>query len=128
MKKQPANRLAIFYKRFTKLQLNKVEIDKLTNKHIDSFYKELKQIYIGFDAFPSEAKLALMDIIFNVGMTDLRTRWPILNAAVKANDWAKAALNSNRKPPVSAARNKYVKDLFDKAESVKQAKLKINKP
>lgn len=128
VKKQPANRLAIFYKRFTKLKLNKIEIDKLTNKHIDSFYRELKQLYSGYDAFPSEAKLALMDLIFNLGATNLRTKWPNLNKAVKASDWANAALNSNRKPPVSAARNTYVKDLFNKAETVKQAKLKTSRP
>jgi len=128
VKKQPGNRLAIFYKRFTKLKLNKIDIDKLTNKHIDTFYRELKQLYSGYDTFPSEAKLALMDLIFNLGLTNLRTQWPNLNKAIKASDWAKAALNSNRKAPVSAARNTYVKDLFNKAETVKQTRLKAHKP
>lgn len=113
--KQPANRLASFYKRFTSLKMKKADIDKLTDKHIDSFYKELKQIYTDFDKFPASAKYALFDIIFNVGMTDLKNNWPNMNAAIKAKDWAKAAANSNRKPPVSAARNTYVKDLFIKA-------------
>lgn len=128
VKKQPGNRLASFYKRFTKLQMSKQEMDKLTNKHIDSFYKEIKQIFSDFDRFPSEAKLALLDIIFNVGMTDLKNRWPNISKAVKAKDWGKAALASNRKAPVSAARNKYVKDLLEKAEIIKQSKTKLTTP
>jgi hypothetical protein len=34
---------------------------------------------------------------------------------VKAKEWTAAAKESNRKPPISAERNKYVKDLFEKA-------------
>lgn len=117
--KQPANRLAGFYKRFTTLVIKRIDADQLTNKHIDTFYKELKQIYTGFDKFPSDAKLALMDIIFNVGMPDLKNKWPTMNAAIKAKDWLKAANNSNRKAPISALRNKYVKDLLIKASKTK---------
>lgn len=117
--KQPSNRLANYYKRFTKLKMRRLDIDQLTNKHIDAFHKELKIIYLDFDKFPSEAKLALFDIIFNVGMTNLKNKWPTMNAAIKAKDWSKAATNSNRQPPVSAARNKYVKDLFIKAANAK---------
>jgi len=117
--KQPSNRLASFYKRFTSLKMKRTDADILTNKHIDSFYKELKIIYLDYDKFPSEAKLALMDLIFNVGMTNLKNMWPTMNGAIKAKDWAKAAANSNRKPPVSVARNKYVKDLFIKASKIK---------
>ncbi len=124
VKKQSGNMLASYYKRFTKLKLSAIEIDKLTNKHIDSFYKEIKQIYSDFDNFPSDVKLALLDLIFNVGMPDLKNNWPSLNKEVRAKEWGKAALHSNRKVPVSAARNKYVKDLFEKAESAKQVILK----
>jgi hypothetical protein len=35
--------------------------------------------------------------------------------AIKAKDWTVAAKESNRKPPISAERNKYVKDLLEKA-------------
>jgi GH24 family phage-related lysozyme (muramidase) len=113
VKKQPPNRLAAMYKKYTELTLPTVDIDKLTDKHIESFERELKQVYTGFDGFPTEARLALFDIIFNVGMTNLRTAWPNFNAAIKAKDWQKAADSSSRKPPVSPARNKYVKDLLE---------------
>jgi GH24 family phage-related lysozyme (muramidase) len=115
VKKQPKNRLASFYKAHTKLKLSELDINTLTNKHIDNFEAELKRIFSDFSTYPSEVKLALFDIIFNVGMTDLNNKWPNFKKAVKAKDWANAAKESNRKSPISAERNKYVKDLFEKA-------------
>lgn len=128
VKKQPANRLASTYKKHTKLTLSAIEINKLTDKHIDSFEKELKRIYADFNTFPTEVRLALFDLIFNLGMTKLKNKWPIFNSAIKAKDWQKAADNSNRKSPISAARNKYIKDLLEKsAKSVKKT-AKVVKP
>lgn len=113
--KQPANRLASTYKKYTKLTLPDTEISALTNRHINTFEKELEKIYSDFDTFPPDARLALFDLIFNLGMTNLNNKWPTFNAAVKAKDWQKAADNSHRAAPVSAERNKYVKDLLEKA-------------
>lgn len=87
------------------------------NKHIDNFESELKRIFPDFSTYPSEVKLALFDIIFNVGMTDLNNKWPNFKKAVKSKNWAVAAIESNRKPPISEERNKYVKDLLEKAHS-----------
>ena len=106
---------ASYCKKYTKLTLGSTEINRLVEKHIDSFYQELKILYPEFDKYPGEAKLALFDIIFNVGMTRLRAGFPSLNASVKGKDWKKAAAESHRAPPISTDRNKYVKDLFEKA-------------
>lgn len=113
--KQQKNKLASFYKPHTKLVLEQTDIDGLTNEHIDNFYKELKKIYSDFDDYPEEARLALFDMIFNLGMTNLKTSWTNFNDAIKSKDWQKAADNSSRKSPVSAERNMYVKDLLEKA-------------
>ncbi len=115
VKKQPKNRLASFYKKSVKLKLLDVDINTLTNQHIDSFEVELKKIFSDFSTYPNEVRLALFDIIFNVGMTDLNNKWPSFKKAVKAKDWTTAAKESNRKAPISTERNKYVKDLFEKA-------------
>ena len=117
VKKQPKNRLASFYKKHTKLLLQDVVINALTDKHIETFENELKRIFPNFPSYPSEVRLALFDIIFNVGMTNLNNKWPSLKKAVLANDWTTAANESGRKPPISAERNKYVKDLFEKASA-----------
>ncbi|MBU2875379.1 glycoside hydrolase family protein [Marinobacter salexigens] len=123
VKKQSKNRLASFYKKYTSLQISSFDIDLLTNNHIDSFEIELKRLFSDFSKYPSEVRLALFDIIFNVGMTDLRSNWPKFTKAVKAKDWAVAAKESNRKYPISAERNKYVRGLFESA--AKNAKLSL---
>ncbi len=122
IKKQTKNRVASYYKKHTKLKLTQPEIDKLTNKHIETFHKELKKIYPDFDTYSSDVRLALFDLIFNLGMTNLKNKWPTLNKHIKAKEWQKAADNSSRASPISATRNKYVKDLLEKA--AKNAKVK----
>lgn len=115
MKNQVPNKLASSYKKFTTLYLSDDEINKLTIQHIGDFEVGLRRIYIGFDTFPIEARLALFDMAFNVGLNGLGKTWPTMNEAVKAKNWQKAADSSNRKSPVSPLRNKYVKDLFEQA-------------
>lgn len=115
VKKQPANRVASFYKRFTSLTLPDVEINRLTDKHIMTFNGELKRIYSDFENFPSEVRLALFDLIFNLGMTELNNNWPNFNAAIQAKDWQAAADESSRAAPISAERNRYVKALLETA-------------
>ncbi len=108
---QQGNRVASYYKQFTTLSLSDDTMDQLTNKHIDSFYDELKVIYDDFDTFPSSVKLALFDLIFNLGMTSLRKKWPKLNGCVAAKDWAGAADNCRRRG-IADERNDYVKTLL----------------
>ncbi len=106
---------APYYKKYTQLIMKKVEVDRLTNKHIKNFYNELKRLFPDFYSYPTEVRLALLDMIFNLGMTKLRNLFPKLNKAVKAKKWTEAAAESRRKFPVSDARNKYVKALFEAA-------------
>ena len=115
VKKQTKGKLASSYKKHTKLKLKQADIDKLTNKHIETFESELKNIYgsTEFAGYPSEVRLALFDMIFNLGMSTLKNKFKNFNKHIKAKSWASAAKESNR-PDVSKARNKYVKDLLDK--------------
>ena len=116
VKKQTKGLLSSTYKKHTKLKLKKTDIDKLTNKHIDTFEGELKKVYgtDAFAAYPGEVRLALFDMIFNLGMTNLKSKFPTFNKYIKAKNWSEAAKESNRSD-VSDARNKYVKDLLEKA-------------
>ena len=113
VKKQPKGLFASSYKQYTKLALSSADIDALTDGHISSFEKELTIIYgeEEFTAFPSEVRLALFDMIFNLGMPKLRDGFPTLNKLVKAKDWAAAAGESSRRG-IADDRNQYVKDLF----------------
>jgi GH24 family phage-related lysozyme (muramidase) len=52
-------------------------------------------------------------MIFNLGMSKLKTGYPNFNKYIKANDYKNAALESNRRG-VAAERNLYVKKLLGK--------------
>lgn len=114
----PKERLHAYYRQHATLFLSDAEIDQLTNEHITTFHRELRRLYAGFDSFPPSARLALFDMIFNLGLTKLRTSWPRLNAAAANRDWLEAAQQCNRKRPVSEERNKYVRALFEQAAEV----------
>jgi len=103
------------FKSSTKLKLTDSTINELTNKHITSFEGELKQIYgaTEFNTHPENVKLALFDMIFNLGMPKLKTGYPKFNKYIKAKDYKNAALESNRNG-IAAERNQYVKDLLSK--------------
>lgn len=102
------------YRRHTRLSLPDSEIDRLTDQHLKSFEREIGLIYPDFNRFPRPAKLALMDMIFNLGMPGLRSAWPNLNRAIWARDWATAAAHSNRMG-IQRERNDYVRRLFEQA-------------
>lgn len=112
---RPVGYTASWYSRFTELLLPNADIDRLTEQHIDSFHRELRVIYPAFDRFPSPVRLALFDMIFNLGATQLRTEYPKMNRAIRARNWTEAAVESNRLPPISPARNSYIRGLLEKA-------------
>lgn len=106
------NRIASFYKQPNSLVMPEADIDTVLSGKIDSFNSELIGLYSGFDDFPGKAKQALFDMVFNLGITNLRNSWPSFNAAINEKNWMVAAEQSHRKAPVSGARNDYVKNLF----------------
>jgi len=103
---------------YTTLVMKQTDIDFLLNKHIDSFYTELKSLYQkhkgyadDFDNFDTNLKLALFDMIFNLGATKLRKSFPKFNAALKSEDFETAAKESHRLD-IDHTRNEYVNDLI----------------
>lgn len=104
------------YNKHTDLKLDAEDIDSLTDKHIESFEKELKRLYgnSDFSSYPTKVRLALFDMIFNLGMTNLKREFPSFNKHIKARNWKMAAEESRRRD-VGATRNKYVRELLEKA-------------
>jgi len=104
---------ASFYKPFTKLEATEAVRETQVEDHIRVFESELKRIYGAseFASYPDNVKLALFDMIFNLGMPELKNGFPKFNKHMKARDFKKAAIESNR-VDVSAERNSYVRNLF----------------
>lgn len=109
------NHRASSYSKYTKLRLPDTEIDRLTSNHLANFERSLGQEYAGFYKFPIEAQLALFDMIFNLGASGLRTKFPKFNKAIRQRNWKEAASESNR-PQLGVERNRDIRDLFLKAE------------
>jgi len=102
----------------TTLKMKEFDINNLFNKHLDSFYINLKNIYKkekgfskNFDEFHSDVQLALFDMVFNLGATKLVSSFPKFNAAIKIDDFKEAAKQSHRLD-ISDQRNKYVEKLL----------------
>jgi len=108
------NTAAPYYKKYTQLIMTGVEVNRLTNKHIKNFYDELKKLFPDFDDYPTEVRLGLLDMIFNLGMTRLKNKFPKFCKAIKAKKWVEAVAESNR-PGLEDLRNRYVRGLFEVA-------------
>jgi GH24 family phage-related lysozyme (muramidase) len=116
--RQQKGRVASWYKQHAKLMMKDRDINILMERHLDSFYRDLANIYRkskgypeDFDHLPQKVQMALFDMIFNLGAQRLVSSFPSLNNCIKAGDWSKAAQQCNR-PQVSVARNQYVIQLF----------------
>jgi len=106
------------FKKHTTLVMKPSDIDFLTNKHIDNFYINLKNIITiengypnKFDNLKSNLQLALFDMIFNLGAPKFVSKFPKFHTAFKASDYKKMAKESHRSD-IDNDRNDYVRDLL----------------
>ncbi|MCX7283427.1 MAG: hypothetical protein NTX28_05160, partial [Novosphingobium sp.] len=107
------NYAAEHYRKDAKLFITESEASRLRLLKLDAFIEDLRVIYPGFGAFPEDAQVALMDMIYNLGWR-IRSVFKSFTRAIndpKGPDW-KAAAEESRRPQLSAERNKAVKDLF----------------
>jgi GH24 family phage-related lysozyme (muramidase) len=107
------------------LYITRSTAEKLRDEHILGDYKALKEIYSDlarrpygqgtvsgdFDSFPEKVKIALFDIIYNVGRDGLK-KFRRMNDYIVHGNWFMAARESHRAPPVPEARNIGVRNLF----------------
>ncbi|QID16295.1 hypothetical protein G3580_00835 [Nitrogeniibacter mangrovi] len=114
----PVGYTAPYYGQVACLRMPAAEINRLRDQHIQRFHAHLRAIYArargyrhDFDQFPLAVQMALFDLIFNLGPSRVVNVFPRLDAAIRAEDWAQAAAESNR-PQVQPARNHYVRQLF----------------
>jgi GH24 family phage-related lysozyme (muramidase) len=118
IKSKPAGKPASYYKQFTKLTLPESDAKAMLRENLEGFAADLKTRFPDLDDYPNDAQDALLDMMFNLGLTKFsKANWPKLFAAVEAKDWTKAAAESNR-PDVQDERNEAIHDLFVSAAGV----------
>ncbi|OUJ14908.1 peptidoglycan-binding protein [Acetobacter sp. DsW_063] len=118
----PNSHNAKFYESSTTLVMPDAEITRLFDVKLQEFYADLVDVFSGFDSYPEKAKIALFDMIYNLGegrnadparhrkATGLR-QFHTLIAACQNHDWVKAAGACRRHGP-SDQRNNDTKALF----------------
>lgn len=115
VKSLPSNKLPTYYHSFSSLLLPPSEINRLLAANVNSFEVSLRRMYPDYGIYPDAVKVALIDMVYNLGAAKLQAQYPKFNAAVRAHDWQLAASQSHRNGP-SEERNTYVKNLFLEAK------------
>ncbi|NUW66513.1 hypothetical protein HOP39_02585 [Vibrio coralliilyticus] len=105
-----------FYKKHTGLILSDQAMFTMMEQHIESFENELWTIYgkTNFERLPDNVKLALFDMIFNLGMPKLKNTFVKFNQHIHAGNFRKAAQECRRRG-ISDHRNQYVRSLLERA-------------
>ena len=104
-------RASSFYKISTSLELTQQTIDAKLSSVLSGFEADLRAEFPHYDALPDGVKMALLDMIYNLGPAGLFKGFPHLVAAVQTGAWAQAAEHCMRRGP-SAARNNWTRQQF----------------
>ena len=104
-------RASSFYKTPSSLELPQEAIDAKLNNVLEGFESDLRTEFPHYDALPDGVKLALLDMIYNLGPSGLFKGFPHLVAAVQTGEWAQAAEHCTRRGPGSA-RNNWTRQQF----------------
>ena len=105
-----------FFAPLTQHEMSVAEADRLVEEDVKIALKELdkRQTFPEFKSYPPIAKRGLLDMSFNLGITDTLSVYKNFTAAVRRRDWKEAANQSNRSN-VTPARNADVKRWFMEA-------------
>ena len=111
----PMGRAALFYRApggsRNGPELARAEIDSLLRTVLTGFEGRLREALPGYDALPDGVKLALLDMIYNLGPDGLLKGFPRMLDAVRSGDWTRAAACCERRGP-GAARNAWTRQML----------------
>lgn len=102
------------YLPFTRLELTDDAIDAQLQAHLQYFTQGLTETFSHFNDFPVPARLALLDMSFNLGLNGLTKKFPKLMASVEQGDWQTCAQECRRRG-IGDARNASTRELFRQA-------------
>ena len=100
-----------FYKIPGSLELTQQTIDAKLSSVLAGFEADLKTEFPNYDALPDGVKMALLDMIYNLGPAGLFKGFPHLVSAVQTEAWAQAAEYCLRRGP-GPARNNWTRQQF----------------
>ena len=92
-------RASAFYKTPASLVLTQQTIDAKLSSVLTGFEAHLRTQFPHYDSLPDGVKMALLDMIYNLGPAGLFRGFPHLVAAVETGAWAQAAEHCTRRGP-----------------------------
>ena len=105
------NTRASYYKDLSELYLNEEAINAELQRKIEDFIKGLKLDFPEFTHYPAQAKMAIVDMAYNLGVQGLVRKFPTLCRAIQSKNWSLCAQECRRKQ-ISQARNDWTKQQF----------------
>jgi GH24 family phage-related lysozyme (muramidase) len=107
----PIGRASAFYKTPTSLLLTQQTIDAKLTSVLAGFEADLRAQFPHYDTLPDGVKMALLDMIYNLGPAGLFKGFPHLVAAIQTGAWTQAAEHCIRRGP-GPARNDWTREQF----------------
>jgi GH24 family phage-related lysozyme (muramidase) len=104
-------RASSFYKTPASLELTQQTIDAKLSSVLEGFEANLRAEFPHYDTLPDAVKMALLDMIYNLGPAGLFKGFPHLIAAVQTGAWSQAAEHCIRRGP-GEARNNWTREQF----------------
>lgn len=104
-------RASAFYKTSISLVLTQQTIDAKLSSVLAGFEADLRARFPHYDSLPDGVKIALLDMIYNLGPAGLFKGFPHLVAAVETGAWAQAAEHCTRRGP-GPTRNDWTRQQF----------------
>ena len=111
------NRLPGFYAYPGHLVASQATIDAQLQTELTALDAELAQGFTGYTAYPDAAKVALLDMGWNLGYGELYRGYPHMRAAVEAGTWVVAAQQCSREG-ISPQRNLWTAAQFQSCATV----------
>ena len=114
VKSREPGRAAGNYKKFTQLDLPEEKIDELLERRLNEFEAGLKREFPDYDDYPEDARLGLMDMAYNLGLSGLVNKFPSFVRAARNRDWSGCAKECQRRG-IGDHRNEATRKLFENA-------------
>jgi GH24 family phage-related lysozyme (muramidase) len=106
VREAPVGHVAAWYRPLTKCRLTEASMRSLFIQRVAAFRKELTRTGWRLERIPVVGQVGLVDMAYNLGVDGLNKNFPSFRRAIEAGNWARAAAECHRKPPVSEARNR----------------------
>jgi GH24 family phage-related lysozyme (muramidase) len=101
----------VYYRKLTAVVMTEVQMREEFARLMGGVDRALRALFPAWDRFPEPARVALLDMGYNLGTHALRTKWPHLRDEADHFDWPACALQCLR-DGVGAKRNLATHALF----------------